>query len=123
IDYNAYKTLAPYAYIGVLILLIYVSKWGKIAGNARRSMEIGPISIQPSEFAKLVVIIVTAKAIEKRENLKSLKDIILIFGQILPIVIITAKQPDMGTTLVYIIIIAGMLFVGGLDYKLIFSLV
>lgn len=123
IDYNTYKTLAPYAYIAVLILLIYVSKWGKIAGNARRSMEIGPISIQPSEFAKLVVIIVTAKAIEKRENLNSLKDVILIFGQILPIFILTAKQPDMGTSLVYIIIVSGMLFIGGLDYKLIFSLV
>ncbi|NMA96225.1 MAG: rod shape-determining protein RodA [Clostridiales bacterium] len=123
IDFNNYKTLIPYAYVAVILLLLYVSKWGRVAGNARRAMEIGPVSIQPSEFAKLIIIVITAKALEKKENLRSFKSMFLVLAQILPILILTIKQPDMGTTLVYIIIIAGMLFIGGLDYRFIFSLI
>lgn len=122
IDYNIYKDLSPYAYVAVLILLLYVSKRGNIAGNARRSISIGPVSIQPSEFAKLVIIISTAKAIEKRESLKSIKDIIPIFVQLMPMLFFIYKQPDLGTSLVLIIIVCGMLFVGGLDYKLILAM-
>ncbi|HHW70781.1 MAG TPA: rod shape-determining protein RodA [Clostridiales bacterium] len=122
IDYNVYKDMSFYIYFFVLLLLFYVSKKGTIAGNARRAIKIGPINLQPSEFAKLAIIISTAKTIEKRESLKSIRDIIPVFIQLIPPLFFIYKQPDLGTSLVLVVIVFGMLFVAGLGYKLILGM-
>ena len=59
-----YKMLERWAYAiytACFFLLIYVLLFGKYVGGARRWIALGPVSIQPSELAKIVVIIILAK--------------------------------------------------------------
>lgn len=93
---------------------------GSVRNGSRSWFGIGSFGIQPSEAAKLGLIIFTAKYLSNNENaMKNLKIgvfpilliVILVFGLIM-------LQPDFGTGFIILITIIGMLFVAGLDIKL-----
>lgn len=96
--YSWFSYLFMFAIIGVLgVLFVY----GHVSNNAQSWFKIGGISIQPSEFAKVISIVFLACYYGKnRENLDKIKILII---PVIPIIIIfglIAIQPDLGTALI-----------------------
>lgn len=123
-DYKNFHDLSAYIYWIVIAALIYVDLAGDIAGGAQSWINFGTFSFQPSEFAKLTVIIALARLLSLREEgINSLWDLFLAALQVgIPLVLIVL-QPDFGTAAVIFAISFGMLYLGGLSYKLILGLV
>lgn len=109
-DFNHLKTLSAPIYIFIVLILGIVLVKGFMALGAQRWIGIGPISFQPSEAAKLATIIVLAAYLESRvgmiSGLMSLIPPALLVG--VPFILIF-KQPDLGTSLVLLAILLGML--------------
>jgi len=118
IDYSAFKTYSKFIYVANIIMLVAVIVMGKVTNGANSWFGIGTLGIQPSEFMKISLIILFAKKIEEFEdNVNSFKNLgILFLYAVLPLGMI-AYQPDLGTTMVMLAIIIGMLFMGGLDLR------
>ncbi len=122
IDYNTLGHLAYIIYIGsiFLLLLVKVPGIGVVQGGARRWIDLGFFNLQPSELAKIGIIVSFAKFLESREEeLDSPKGVILSLIFVgLPMALVF-KEPDLGGTLVFAAIFAGMVFAAGISYKLI----
>lgn len=116
-----YKSLGRYAnilYVINLTMLLAVMFVGHSALGAQRWIQLGPISIQPSEFSKLIMIISLAHLLDKRVGkLNTFKEIIPIFIFVGVPFLLVLKQPDLGTSLVFIAILFGMLFIAGISMK------
>jgi len=110
------KRYAPYLYpLNVLLLLVVLTHFGgHEAKGASRWIRLGPVQLQPSEFAKIILIGTLALFLtrhieivtEWRTVLKSLAHIGI------PMLLI-AKQPDLGTALVLLAIWTGMMVIAG----------
>ena len=121
IDYDFLAKISPVLYGGIVLALIGVLFTTPIYG-ATSWFTIGSISIQPSEFAKIFVILFLS-LIMSRMKKKGEKEIsrptrlfILILIMIVPIALIV-KQPDYGTATAFIFAFIAMLFMGGIDKK------
>jgi rod shape determining protein RodA len=126
IDYS-FLLKFPWLYYALMIgLLLMVEFFGKNVNGAQRWLEIGGedsgITIQPSEFAKLAIVAFFAYLFAKtQEELSTLKNILIscIFAGI-PLVLIL-KQPDLSTTIVTAVIFVSLLFIAGLSYKIVLT--
>lgn len=122
IDYDFILQFSWLAYLGTLGLLILVIVAGDSSGGAQRWLVIPGINFrfQPSEFGKLLLIIFFALILMKWEDElntpKCLIKLAILAG--VPLVLIL-KQPNLSTTIVTFLIIATMIFVAGLDYKIV----
>lgn len=104
----------------VLLILVLIPGVGTVRNGSRSWFGIGSFGIQPSEFAKLGLIIFTSKYLSNNPN--SMKD----FKKgVLPILLITLSifaiimlQPDFGTGTILVMTIIGLLFIAGLDIKI-----
>ncbi|MFO8085484.1 MAG: rod shape-determining protein RodA [Desulfobacterales bacterium] len=101
LDYKFVEKYANLLYILCVILLIGVLVCGKFVAGSKRWLALGPISIQPSEFAKLTIIAVLAKYYSNAGSPKGLG-----FRELLKPLVYTAipfflivKQPDLGSAL------------------------
>lgn len=111
VDYHAWRTLAKPAMIVTLILLVLVliPGLGKVVNGARRWLGFGSLYLQPSEIAKLAMVLFTANSLAKSQDkissftkgiVPQLVMLLVVFGLIL-------KEPDLGTALV----IGGTVFI------------
>lgn len=116
IPYKTFKFIAIPAYIFSLLLLIGVLIFGKTVYGAKSWFSLGPIGFQPSEIAKIGYILFLANFLTRqRKNPNNIKDFALIlFYSLIPIGLILL-QPDMGTVIVYGIMLAAILFWSGVD--------
>lgn len=114
-------------YFSVLFLLIAVDTVGVTTKGAQRWLYIGPFSLQPSELAKLAVIMVCAGELGKRLK-KHLRPALfdypgnktmvmaLIYGALV------LKQPDMGTAAIVVALSVGMYILAGLPLRMLLLL-
>ena len=101
-------------YIISLFLLICVDLVGKSAMGATRWLDLGLITIQPSEVVKISLVLMLAKFFHERSHYK-VSDISLIFpliAALLPIILVI-KQPDLGTGIITLIVVCFMFFAAG----------
>lgn len=116
-----YKSLGRYAnilYIINLVMLLAVMFIGQSALGAQRWIQIGPINLQPSEFSKLIMIISLANLLDKKTGkLNTFKEIIPVFIYVGIPFLLVLKQPDLGTSLVFLAILFGMIFVAGINTR------
>lgn len=103
----------------LLLILVAIPGIGVVRNGSRSWFGIGPFGIQPSEAAKLAMIIFTAKYLSK--NKKAYKDL---KTGILPILIVLMilfglimLQPDFGTGVILVVSIIALLFISGADMK------
>ncbi|HML89206.1 MAG TPA: rod shape-determining protein RodA [Methylomusa anaerophila] len=117
-DYRSLEKVAGLLYIINLGMLLAVMFVGQSALGAQRWIQIGPINLQPSEFSKLIMIISLAQILDKRSGrLNSFKEIIPIFIYVSIPFVLVLKQPDLGTSLVFLSILFGMIFVAGISTR------
>ena len=119
VDYRRLRFAAWPMLVGVTVLLAIVVMPGTEAiapriNGARRWLNLG-ISFQPSEFAKIAVIVWTAAlAVKKADRLHSLSKGLLPFLIVwMPIVLLVLKQPNMSAALLIVLLAALVLFAGG----------
>jgi rod shape determining protein RodA len=114
IDHKAYPRIADRIYIGNIVLLISVLALGRSAKGAQRWIGAGPIAIQPSELAKIALIIcLAAFLVSRRDEIHELRTVIKSFLYMALPILLVFKQPDLGTALVLLAIWFGMLYFAG----------
>jgi rod shape determining protein RodA len=117
-DYRWLKTLAWPIYGIQLGLLIATLAIGDGVGGSARWVSIGPLAFQFSEIAKILMIIVLASYLSAREG--RLDSPFPIIGACLlvgPPLLLVMLQPDLGTSLVFGAILAGMLWMSGASLR------
>ncbi len=119
VDVRQLRKYAPHLLIGIALALLFVGLLGPKIGGARRWISIGAFNVQPSEFAKLAVILYLADRIAKKtEGLKRFKQdlmpLIAVMG-VMSLLILLGK--DLGTTVVLMGVFLMMLFVGGIPVR------
>ncbi len=112
IDYNWLRHYISFIYAFIFILLLIVVLTGRIAQGAQRWILIGGFNLQPSEFAKIVLIICLASLFseKKAESLEN-SDVLRAFAYLIPLMLLIFIQPDLGTALVLSVILLSMLLV------------
>jgi rod shape determining protein RodA len=117
-DYKWLKTFAWPLYCVQLGLLILTLGIGHGVGGASRWISIGPFDFQFSELAKILMIVVLANYLGGRQGrLRSLPSILGACVLVGPPWILVMLQPDLGTSLVLLAILAGMLFMSGASLR------
>ncbi|MCM1106611.1 MAG: rod shape-determining protein RodA [Blautia sp.] len=122
IDYSFILKFRWLYYVAILGLLAYVLFAGPVRGGARRWIELPVFNLQPSELAKLVMILFFAAYFMKREeNINSLKTLIPAFVIAAAPLVLILKEPDTSTTILTALIFVTLLFIGGLSYKIVLA--
>jgi rod shape determining protein RodA len=118
VDYRRYREFAPIAY-GVLILglLLVVSGLGSTRKGTQAWFQIGPFQLQPSELAKIVVIVTLASVIAHFEAELDAPRLAVVLGLAGVPMALIMLQPDLGTTLVFVAVGMGMLLIGGAQLR------
>jgi rod shape determining protein RodA len=106
-DYSHFKKWAWYIYGGMLLMLLLVLFVG--GGSAARWIQIAGFSFQPSEISKIIIIICLAAYLSDQHKLEKVWDNLFLAGMVAAPFLLIFKQPDLGTALVFIAILAGML--------------
>ena len=121
---RVWERVAPWLFVGSLLLLIAVliPGVGKVVNGARRWLSIGPIGFQPSEVAKLAVLIYAADyMVRKMEVKERFFRAVLPMGAAVAIVgVLLLAEPDMGAFMVVAVIAMGILFLGGVNARMFF---
>lgn len=113
-DYRWLRTLRWPVYLANLGLLVLTLAVGTGVGGTSRWVAVGPLVFQFSELAKVLVVgVLAAYLAGRRERLGSLSVIVGAIVLILPPLVLVMMQPDLGTSLVFGAILAGMLFLTG----------
>ncbi len=98
-----------YAVMIGLLLLVRVPGIGRSAGGAERWVSLGPVQLQPSEIAKLLMIITLADYLTRQDpNLRTIAGFLKSLLFIVPPFVLVALQPNLSTSLVFLCIWAGM---------------
>ncbi|PID27022.1 MAG: rod shape-determining protein RodA [Candidatus Cloacimonadota bacterium] len=116
--------ISIYLYTIMIVSLVAVLFFGTSHMGARRWLNLGFYEIQPSEFGKIILVIVLANFYSKfniKINRFNFTNFIAAAITLLPVLLIY-KQPDLGTSLVYLAIFGVIMFANGLDYFHAFNL-
>ncbi|MBU6459546.1 MAG: rod shape-determining protein RodA [Proteobacteria bacterium] len=106
-------------YILGLVLLIAVAIHGEVRLGARRWLNLGVTSIQPSEFMKIAVPMMLAWYLDKHQEALRLRDFAVASLFLIVPVIFILKQPDLGTALIILASGFFVLFLAGLGWRVI----
>lgn len=118
VDYSIFKTLAPYLYVASIALLAFTLFFGKEVNGASSWLGIGPLGVQPSEFAKLTIVLYLGVYLDRKaENIKKISELLKAILIVSPVVLLTLLQPDLGTALVFFPIAIAMTFVAGASFR------
>ncbi len=115
VDYRSLASASRPLYVINLLLLASVLVLGRSSLGAQRWISLGPLGqFQPSEFAKLAIVITLAKHMADRPGpYQSIWDLAPFLGHIALPMFLIFRQPDLGTALVYGAVLIGMLYAGG----------
>jgi cell division protein FtsW len=123
VDYRSLKQpVVIWTALGVSTAALVLVFFGPPINGARRWFNIGGIGVQPSEFAKVAVIIFTAAVLERRmdriDQVTALAPIVLMASLVCGLIVL---EPDYGTAFTVLLIVAVMVFAAGLPYRHVFA--
>ena len=110
-----YRILCRWSYVALaaaIVLLVAVYFFPPING-ARRWIRIGPVGLQPSEFAKVAFVLALARWLMYRENYRRLSGLLAPLLLTLVPVVLILREPDLGTALVFLPVLLVMLLAAG----------
>ena len=107
-----------------IIALVCVKLFGTNVNGAQRWIDIGVTNFQPSELSKILVVLFFAKFLMNHEDdLSSAATILKAVGLIAPTLILIVLQPDLSTTLSIALVFCAMMYLAGLSYRFIGTLI
>ena len=113
-DFRKLRPLAPTLVVGALVACLAVLAIGTKVNGARRWIGFGPAAFQPSEFAKLALLVWLAAYLSRRPTPRTLKDlgrpIGLLVGTFCLLVLV---EPDLGTVITIVVMVGAVLLVTG----------
>lgn len=124
VDYRYWLALHRPIYFGMMAFLITLTGFGQSAFGAQRWFTVGVLFLQPTEFAKIVAIIVLARYFEVAQHQP--RDLRWAFGAILwasGIIIMILLQPNLSNVLLLSVILAVMLWINGVQVRHVLSAV
>jgi cell division protein FtsW len=130
---KAWHKLAPYLFIAgaVLLAVVLVPGIGRAINGSRRWLGLGLVNVQPSEFMKLFVVLYASSYAVRRagflhaeQPLKRtlLRGFLPLLAVMIAIGALLLHEPDFGACVVIVAIAFGILFLGGLDWRLLIAL-
>lgn len=127
INYETLVKLSPIFY-GIFIILLIAVLFTNPVNGATSWFDIGSFSFQPSEFAKVIVVLFLAFIISKIqsryvEDINKPSRLLIIFVAVAIPLLLIIKQPDYGTAMAFCVALALMLFTAGIDKKYIIGAV
>ena len=121
-DYSVILRFYWLLYVVNIVLLILVSEMGETVNNAQRWLNIFGIQFQPSETAKILLILFFAQLIMKHhDKMGDLRFIIICVALFAVPLWLIYDQPDLSTSIMVVILFCVMMFVGGLHRKYILT--
>ena len=124
VDYRYWLALYRPIYLGIMIFLITLTGFGQSAFGAQRWFTVGVLFLQPTEFAKIVAIIILARYFEVVQYQP--RDLKWVFGAVLwasGIILMILLQPNLSNVLLLSVILAVMLWINGVQVKHVLSAV
>lgn len=117
-DYTRLRGYIFPIYITVVFLLLLVLFVGGKEVGAQRWISIGAFQLQPSEFTKVALIVCLAGILSARdEDVPTYKRLLYLFGLLSLPLFLVFLQPDLGTALVLLIILMGILLASGISWR------
>ena len=121
INYETLVKLSPIFY-GIFLILLVAVMFTKPVNGATSWFNIGIFSFQPSEFAKIAVILFLSLIISKiqeryADEINKPTRLLIIFAALAVPLLLIIKQPDYGTAMAFCVALAMMLFTAGIDKK------
>jgi cell division protein FtsW len=126
IDYRCYRQpVVIWTVLGITVAALIAVLFGPRYNGASRWLGIGPLGGQPSELAKIAVILFTAALLERRMDRiddvgYSLLPIGVVTGVVVGLILI---EPDLGTAVSVMVIAGAMVFTAGVSYRYVMGLV
>lgn len=122
VDYHFVLKFYWLIYLINIALLLYVRFFGDTGGGAQRWIRFGSVGLQPSELAKIFIILFFAKLFskfaQKINSFSMLSFSLVLFGIPLALVFL---QPDLSTSIVLVALFCSLLFLSNLSYKIILA--
>ena len=112
----------PIFIVGV-VLLIAVALFGEVSKGARRWLHLGVVRIQPSEMMKIAMPLMLAWYFQKREGFLYWYDFAIAAILLGVPVLLIARQPDLGTSILVASAGAYVIYLAGLQWRVIFALI
>ena len=123
LDYRTFTDKSHLIYIGVLALLLYVMFFGTVQMGARRWITFGGFNLQPSEFAKIGVALILAKFFGENHGTPGWSDLTIGGALTLIPLALIAKEPDLGTAVTLLPVLAAVAFLAGMRMRVLGLLV
>ena len=125
IDYHNYRQpVVIYTALLIVCIGLVAVLFGREIKGANRWLNIAGLGIQPSELAKLCLIVFVAALLEKRmERIDEPTHALIPIGGVLAVIVgLILVQPDLGTAVSIVTIVAVMIFAAGINYRYVFGL-
>jgi rod shape determining protein RodA len=125
---TSYKTLGYWSWFFYLIsifllIAVLVPSIGLRINGARRWLSLGGIRVQPSEFAKFAMLLLTSWILSLRDfNINQVKSMAIIAAITVVPIILISMEPDLGSSLVIIPMTAVLVFIAGLNKRFVIIL-
>src|SRR5262245_27086603 len=119
VDYRSLADKSHFIYIGIVALLVFVLFFGVVRGGSRRWIDLGPLNLQPSEFAKAAVALVLAKYFGEGRRGAVIPSDLIIAGAITAVpFLVIYQQPDLGTAATLLPILFIVAFAAGMPLRI-----
>jgi rod shape determining protein RodA len=121
LDTRVWLAIAYPLYVGALLLLVAVELFGETRMGATRWLDLGPVSLQPSEIMKIGIVLALARYYHQLDPKRSGTVIWIVppFLMIVAPVALIMHQPDLGTAMLILMAGVVIMFLGGLLWRII----
>ena len=114
VPHDSLEALSPIFYAFIMLLLVAVLVVGVGKGGERRWFDLGPLRFQPSELAKYALILTLARYLARRRTrLERPTHFLLPLAIVLLPTLLVLRQPDLGTSMIYPLVLLPMLYWAG----------
>jgi cell division protein FtsW len=121
-NYRSLRHLAPVLVLGSLLLLVVALAGGESVNGARRWIQFGGATFQPSELAKLSLAVWTALFLTRRPVPRTLKELTKPIGLLTAVFCaLILAEPDLGTVIALCLMVGAMLLVAGAPVRMLGS--